>query len=96
MFLLASTKTPPQLFAAARVLLLIDRQRVARDTWRASVALRILRGVCSNMHEPPNGGSVTTRASAPANPTRIGILRKAFCSLPSEGSPGAFPYRSPH
>ena len=66
----------PQLFAPARVSLLIDRQRAARDTWSASVRPALLakglHAICTN---PRQGGSVTTRASSSADLIRIGILR---------------------
>src|ERR1700728_1839392 len=45
------------------------------------------------MHEPPQGGSVTTRASSSADPIRIGILRTAFCVVALRRVPAPNPRR---
>ncbi len=85
----------PQLFAPARVWVLIDRQRAARDTWSASVRPALLaKGlhvICTNPHQ---GGSVTTRASPSADLIWIfGILRTAFCIVAFRRVPARNPRR---
>jgi hypothetical protein len=71
-------------------LLLVDRQRVARDTWRASVrpahlakGLHVIRTTpTGRLGHHPGLHPFTWGASANGDPTSTGILRTAFCRVP--------------